>query len=172
MSRKSRQKKGRTLLQKAFPTWLAWPMLIVSLFLGAVACLSPLLSTPPPFEDTMPVSARLQKAQASYVRHHLHAIQLDFIDYDSLMISSKIAYPALLEKLEKAPAQTILDMRVDGKNILALSIDGDPIFSYEAACEAIAFDNRMGIPVGIFAFSMAAYAAWSLFIRWKYRRLT
>ena len=53
MSRKSRQKKGRTLLQKAFPTWLALPMLIVSLFLGAVACLSPLLSTPPPFEDTI-----------------------------------------------------------------------------------------------------------------------
>jgi len=171
MSRKSRQKKGRTLLQKVFPTWLALPMLIVSLFLGTIACLSPLISTPPPYDATIPVSATLQKVEANYVRHHLHAIHLDFFDYDSLIISPKIAYPALLEELESFPAQTIFDMRVDGKDILALSIAGKTILSYEAACKAIEFDNQMGIPVGIFALCMAAYAAWSLYIRWKYRKL-
>ena len=172
MSRKSRQKKGRTLLQKVFPPWLALPMLIVSLFLGAIACLSPMLSTPPPFEDTVPVSATIEKVEARYSRHHLHAIHLDFSDHDRLHISSKITYRALLDKIKSYPTGTIFDMRVDGKDILALSIAGETILSYEAACNAIAFDNQIGVPVGIFAFSMAAYAAWSLFIHWKYRRLT
>ena len=172
MSRKSRQKKGRTLLQKVFPTWLALPMLIVSIFLGTIACLSPFLSTPPPFEDTVPVSATLERVEASYVRHHLHAIHFDFSDHDRLSISSKVAYKALLDKLKVYPAGTIFDMRTDGSRILALSVDGAELLSYEAACKAITFDNRMGIPVGIFMLIMAVYSIWSLLITWKYRRLT
>ena len=172
MSRKFRQKKGRTLLQKVFPPWLALPMLIVSIFLGAIACLSPWISQPIPLEDTAAVSATFEKAEASYSRHHLHAIHLNFSDHERLTISSKISHKALLEKLKTYPAGTVFDMLLDGSDILALSIAGETILSYEAACNAIAFDNQIGVPVGIFAFSMAAYAAWSLFIHWKYRRLT
>ena len=172
MSRKSRQKKGRTLLKKAFPTWLALPMLIVSILLGAIACLSPWISQPIPLEDTAAVSATFEKAEASYSRHHLHAIHLNFSDHERLTISSKISHKALLEKLKTYPAGTVFDMLLDGSDILALSAGEEKILTYKAACKAIAFNNQFAIPIVIFSFCMAAYAAWSLFIHWKYRRLT
>lgn len=172
MSRKSRQKKGRKLLRNALPPWLAVPILLFALGLGILGFISPWISAPPPFEDTVPVSATLERVEASYVRHHLHAIHFDFSDHDRLSISSKVAYKALLDKLKVYPAGTIFDMRTDGSRILALSVDGAELLSYEAACKAITFDNRMGIPVGIFMLIMAVYSIWSLLITWKYRRLT
>ena len=41
MSRKSRQKKGRTLLTKALPLWLALPMLILALGAGVLCVTMP-----------------------------------------------------------------------------------------------------------------------------------
>lgn len=172
MSRKSRQRRGRALLQKVLPPWLALPILISSLGLGIITFLSPWLSAPPSFEDTLPVSATLEKVEASYVRHHLHAIQLDFSNHDRLTISPKVTYKALLDKLKSYPTGTVFDMRLNDSSILALSVNGEDVLTYEAACKAIAFDNQLGIPVGIFMFCMAGYSGYSLFIHWKYRRLT
>lgn len=178
MSRKSRQKQGRTLLQKVFPIWLAVPMLILALGLGILGFLSPWISQPIPLEDTIPVSATLSEVEGDYKyrnnRWKLQRIYLYFEDHDRLMFDAVLAHDALLEKLEAYPAGTVFDMRLEpnGMDVMTLSVDSVEVFSYEAACRAIRVNNVFGIALGIFFLIMAAYAAWSLFIRWKYRKLT
>lgn len=178
MSRKSRQKKGRTLLQKAFPTWLAASLLILALGMGILCMTLPWSSQPTPYEDTIPVSATITEVEGDYRyrRNHrsLERIYLYFEDHERLMFDPVLAHDALLEKLESSPAGTVFDMRLEpnGMDVMALSVDGAEVFSYEAACRAIQANNVLGIVWGIFSLAMGTYAAWSLFIRWKYRRLT
>lgn len=178
MSRKSRQKKGRTMLQKAFPTWLAAPILILAVGMGILCVTMPWISQPTPYEDTIPVSASIMEVEGDYShrRNHrsLERIYLYFEDHERLMFDPVLAHDALLEKLKSYPAGTIFDMQLEpnGIDVMTLSVDGAEVFSYEAACRAIRVNNVFGICWGIFSLVMAAYAAWSLFIRWKYRRLT
>lgn len=178
MSRKSRQKKGRTLLQKVFPPWLAIPVLILSLGVGILCLTMPWHAQPTPYEDTIPLSATMTevKGEYGYRRKHrkLNIIHLYFEDHTPLMFGRVLAHDALLERLENYPAGTVFDMRLEpnGIDIMTLSVDGVDVFSYEAACRAIWVNNDLGFGVGIFTLVMAAYAAWSLFIYWKYRRLT
>ena len=172
MSRKSRQKKGRTLLKKALPQWLALPMLIFSLIMGTVGFLSPTLSAPSPAENLVPISAALEQAEASYSGPHLHSIALFFTAHGRLSISPKIANRTLLKTLKSYPAGTVFDMLVDGTSILSLSTGETEILSYETACRAIRTNNHIGILLGLLMMIIAVYSAWSLTIHLQYRRLT
>ena len=177
MSRKSRQQTGRTLLQKVFPTWLALPMLIGSLWLCIFSFLSPWISKPIPLEDTIPLSAAMAKVEATYDSRHGHRelddIFIYFEDHERLIISDVLAREALLEKLEAYPAGTVFDMRIkpDSISIMTLAVDGVDILSYETACRSITINNNFGIVLGLIMLPIAGYAAWSLFIHWKYRKL-
>ena len=178
MSRKSRQKKGRTLLQKVFPAWLALPIFIIALAIGIFCLTMPWSIYPTPYEDTISVSATITEVKGDYKyrRNHrsLEKIYLYFENHDRLMFDSILAHDTLLEKLENYPAGTVFDMRLEpnGRDIMTLSVDGVDVFTYEAACRAITANNYFGIFWGTFSLIIAVYAAWSLFIHWKYRRLT
>ena len=178
MSRKSRQKGARNRLSRTLPfTWLSVVLLVAGLWMGALGLLGPWISQPTPYEETIPVSATLAevKGEYRYRRNHrrLRNIQLCFDDHEQLKFDRILANDTLLEKLEAYPAGTVFDMRLEpnGSDVMALSVDGVEVFSYEAACRAIRVNNVSGMVWGIFALVMAGYAAWSLIIRWRYRRL-
>lgn len=178
MSRKSRQKGARNMLAHAIPfTWLAAVMLIGALGLCIFGFLSPWISKPIPLADTIPVSATMTKVEATYDHRRIQELDnilIHFEDHERLIISDVIAHETLLEKLEAYPAGTVFDMQVepDGISIMTLSVDGVDVLSYEAACRAITANNYFGVILGIVMLPISAYAAWSLFIHWKYRRLT
>lgn len=178
MSRKSRQKGARNMLAHAIPfTWLAAVMLIGALGLCIFGFLSPWISKPIPLEDTIPVSAAMKKVEATYDARRRHReldnILIYFEDHERLMISNVLAHDALLEKLEAYPAGTVFDMHVqpNGTDIMTLSVAGADVLSYEAACRAITANNAFGVILGVIMLPIAIYAAWSLVIRWRYRRL-
>ncbi len=179
MSRKSRQKGARQQLSRALPfTWLAVVMMIGGLLLVMFGLLSPWISKPISLEDTIPVSATMTRVEGDY--HHrrnhrsLRKIYIYFEDHDRLMFDNVLAHETLLDKLKTYPAGTVFDMRLEpnGIDIMTLSVDGADVFTYEAACRAITVNNHFGIIMGITMLPITGYAAWSLFIRWKYRRLT
>ena len=178
MSRKSRQKKGRTILSKLLPVWILIPMLVIGLGAGILCVSMPWLRQPTPYEDTIPLSATMTAVEGEYGYHRKHrrldTIHLYFEDHDPLMFDRVLAHDSLLEKLEAYPAGTVFDMRLEsnGIDVMTLSVDGVDVFSYEAACRAIRVNNALAIPVGIFFLIAATYAAWSLCMTWKYRRLT
>ena len=178
MSRKSRQKKGRTILSKLLPVWMLIPILVISLGAGILCIAMPWLRQPIPYEDTIPLSATMTAVEGEYRYHRRHR-RLDFIhlyfeDHDPLMFDRVLAHDTLLEKLEAYPAGTVFDMRLEpnGIDVMTLSVDGVDVFSYEAACRVILVNNALTIPLGIFFLIAAAYAAWSLCMTWKYCRLT
>lgn len=178
MSRKSRQKKGRTLLAKLPPVWILLPMLLIGLG-GSILCMSmPWLHQPTPYEDTIPLSATMTQVEGEYGYHRRHRqlniIHLYFEDHDPLMFDSVLAHDSLLDKLEAYPAGTVFDMHLEpnGKDVMTLSVDGVDVFTYEAACRAIRVNNGLGAALGIFFLVAAVYAAWGLCMTWKYRRLT
>ena len=177
MSRKSRQKKGRILLSKLLPVWILIPMLVLSLSSGILCVTLPWFAQPTPYEDTIPLSATMTAVEGEY-RHHRKHLQLDIIhlyfdDHEPLMFDRVLAHEALLEKLETYPAGTVFDMHLEpnGKNVMTLSVNGTDVFPYEAACRAIRVNNGFGVGWGIFSLAAAIYAAWSLYMTWKYRRL-
>ena len=179
MSRKSRQKKGRALLDKLPSVGILVFFLVFGLGLGIMGCAAPWVSRPAAYEDTVPLSATLEQVKGDYksrrgLRYKLDEIYLYFSDHDHLYISSKVATKSRLNKLTAYPAGTVLDLRLapDGDSVLALSVDGTEVLSYEAACRAIRFDNALGLLLGLFALLfMAGYAIWGLCMTWKYRRL-
>ena len=178
MSRKSRQRDARKTLSRAIPfTWLAVVMLIGGLWLSIYGFLSPWISKPIPLADTIPVSATMTKVEATYDHRRIQELDnilIHFEDHERLIISDVIAHETLLEKLAAYPSGTVFDMRIqpDSTSIMTLAVDGVDILSYEAACRAITVNNYFGIILGCIMLPIAAYAAWSLFIHWKYRRLT
>lgn len=186
MSRKSRQKKALALLHRLPPVWVLIPLLIAGLWLGAIFTLGPWISPPTPLEDTVPLSATMQRVEGDYNYRRRRGFDLDDIyiycadegelyipDFDRLYIPDVIANETLLEKLEAYPAGTVFDMRLkpDSKSILTLSVDGVDVLSYEAACRAINTNNRLGVIVGVFMLFVAGYCIWGLIITWRYRRL-
>ena len=186
MSRKSRQKKGQRLLQKVPPVGVCVFLLIAGLWIGTVCSLMPWINQPTPREDTVPMSVTMQKVEGEYKkrRHggfklrdiHIYCADEEEIyipDFERLYISDVIASEPLLDKLEAYPAGTVFDVRLepDSKSILALSVDGTDILTYEAACRAITVNNRLLIIVGVFMLVVAGYALWALIVTWRYRRL-
>ena len=181
MSRKSRQQGAHKRLRQALPAWIAAVMLIGGLWLGILGSLSPLISQPIPLEETIAVSAVMTRVEGDYsfrgktqgTGWRLDNIFLFFEDHERLVIDGVIASETLLEKLEAYPAGTVFDMRVKpgSSGIVALAVDGTDVLSYEAACRAVTANNGFGILLGVVMLPIAGYAAWSLFIRWKYRRL-
>ena len=179
MSRKSRQKKGRTLLDKLPPVGILVFLLVVGLGMGLIGFSAPWVSRPAAYEDTVPLSATLEQVRGDYKYHRgrgydLDEIYLYFSDHDRLYISSKVATKSLLEKLEAYPAGTVFDLRLapDSDSVLALSVDGAEVLSYETACRAVRVDNAFGFLLGLFALLISSYALWGLCMTWKYRRLT
>lgn len=178
MSRKSRQKKGRSLLAKLPPVWVLIPMLIIGLGMGILCVTMPWFTPPTPYEDTIPLSATMTEVEGEYRYHRKHReledIYLYFEDHERLIIYDVIANETLLDKLEAYPAGTIFDMRLkpNGIDVMTLSVSSVDILSYEAACQAIRVNNIFGIAWGIFSLAVAGYAAWGLCMTWKYRRLT
>ena len=186
MSRKSRQKKGRTLLQKVPPVGVCVFLLIAGLWIGTIFTLGPWISQPTPLEDTVPMSVTMQRVEGEY-RKRLHGgfrlrniyiyfaeeDELYIPDFDRLYISDVIAGETLLDKLKAYPAGTVFDVRLkpDSKSILTLSVDGVELLSYEQACRAINTNNRFGVIVGVFMLFVAGYAIWALVVTWRYRRL-
>ena len=178
MSRKSRQKKGRTILSKLLPVWMLIPLLVLSLG-AAILCVSmPWIARPTPYEDTIPLSATMTEVEGEYGYHRRHRqldiIHLYFEDHEPLMFDRVLAHDSLLEKLEAYPAGTVFDMRLEpnGKDVMTLSVNGVDVFPYEAACRAIRVNNVLGVAISVFFLVAAIYAAWSLYMTWKYRRLT
>ena len=178
MSRKSRQKTGRTILSKLLPVWILIPMLVIGLGAGILCASQPWIARPTPYEDTIPLSATLTEVKGEYGYHRRHRqldiIHLSFEDHDPLMFDRVLAHDSLLEKLEAYPAGTIFDMRLEpnGIDVMTLSVDGVDVFTYEAACRAIRVNNALGVAMSVFFLVAAIYAAWSLYMTWKYRRLT
>lgn len=178
MSRKSRQKKGRSILSKLLPVWMLIPMLVIGLGAGILCVTMPWIAQPTPYEDTIPLSATIAEVEGEYrarrKRMELDMIYLYFEDHDPLMFDRVLTHDSLLDKLEAYPAGTVFDMRLEpnGIDVMTLSVDGVDVFSYEAACRAIQVNNALAIPLGIFFLVAAIYAAWSLCMTWKYRRLT
>ena len=183
MSRKSRQKGAQKKLSMAIPlTWLSILLLVGGLWIGILGFLSPLISQPVPLEDTIPISATMEKVEGDYTFRgktrktgwQLDNIFITFEDHERLHIGGVIASEALLEKLEAYPAGTVFDMHVKpgSTGILTLSVDGTDVLSYEAACRAITANNGFGVLLGFIMLPIAGYAAWSLAVRWTYRRLT
>ena len=178
MSRKSRQKKGRSILAKLPPVWILIPMLGIGLGMGILCISMPWLQQPTPYEDTIPLSATLTEVEGEYrarrKRMELDKIYLYFEDHDPLMFDRILAHDALLEKIENYPAGTVFDMHLmpNGIDVMTLSVGGVDVFSYEAACRAIRVNSGFGIVWGVFCLMVASYAAWGLLMTWKYRRLT
>ena len=178
MSRKSRQKKGRTILSKLLPVWMLIPMLVLSLGAGILCASLPWIARPTPYEDTIPLSAAMTEVEGEYKFHRkrreLEDIYLYFEDHERLIIPDVIANVTLLDKLDAYPAGTVFDMRLelDGIDVMTLSVNGVDVLTYEEACRAIRVNNALAIPLGIFFLVAAFYAAWSLCMTWKYRRLT
>ena len=178
MSRKSRQKKGRNLLQKLPPVWVLIPLLIICLGMGILCVTMPWFAQPTPYEDTIPLSATMTEVEGEYGYHRKHlrldTIHLYFEDHAPLMFDNILAHESLLDKLEAYPAGTVFDMRLkpSGINVMTLSVNGVDVFTYEAACRAIRVNNTLGFAWGIFSLAAAACAAWGLCMTWKYRRLT
>lgn len=178
MSRKSRQKTGRSILRKLLPVWILIPMLVIGLGAGILCTSMPWIAQPTPYEDTIPLSATMAEVEGEYKFHRkrreLEDIYLYFEDHDPLMFDRVLTHDSLLEKLEAYPAGTVFDMRLEpnGIDVMTLSVNGVDVFTYEAACRAIRVNNALAIPLGIFFLIAASYAAWSLYMTWKYRRLT
>lgn len=177
MSRKSRQKKGRTLLAKLPPVWILLPMLLIGLGVGILCIAIPWITPPTPYEDTIPLSATMTQVEGEYGYHRRHRqlniIHIYFEDHTPLKFDNILANDSLLDKLEAYPAGTVFDMHLEpnGTDIMALAVDGVDVFPYEAACRAIRVNNSVGFGWGIFSLIAAVYAAWGLCMTWKYRRL-
>lgn len=186
MSRKSRQKKGRTLLQKIPPVSVCVFLLIAGLWMGVIFTLMPWINQPAPLEDTIPMSVTMQKVEGDYDYRRRQGYDLDEIliyysdeklvylpDMQALYIPSVLSTEALLDKLTAYPAGTIFDVRTepDGRDIIALSIEGTEIIAYEDACKAMKTSNNLFVPLGIFMLATAGYAVWALVIHRRYRRL-
>lgn len=178
MSRKSRQKTGRSILAKLLPVWVLIPLLVLSLGAGILCISLPWLHQAAPYEDTIPLSATMTKVEGEYRAHRkrleLEKIYLYFENHDRLMFNNVLAHEALLDKLKAYPAGTVFDMRLepDGVDVMTLSVDGVDVFTYDEACRAIRVNNFLGAALGVFFLVAAIYAAWGLFMTWKYRRLT
>ena len=179
MSRKSRQKKGRSLLAKLPPTGILIFLLIVGLGIGALSISAPWTSRPVAYEDTIPLSATLERVEGDYQYQRkrgwkLYEIYLYFTDHFRLYISSNVASESLLNKLEAYPTGTVFDMRVkpESNAVMSLAAEGVDVLSYETACRAIHLDNGLGFLLGLFMLFMATYAAWGLVMTRKYRKLT
>ncbi len=185
MSRKSRQKKGNTLLQKIPPVSICIFLLIAGLWMGAVFSLRPWYNEPAPLEDTISRSVIMQKVEGYYNRirpHKLSSIRVYYADegdlvylpdMDCLYIRPVLTSQTLLNKLTAYPAGTVFDVRTepDGQDILALSVEGTELITYEQACQKLRTDNHLGVWIGMFMLCAAGYAVWALWIHWKYRRL-
>lgn len=186
MSRKSRQKKGRTLLQKIPPVSVCVFLLIAGLWMGVIFTLMPWINQPAPLEDTVPMSITMQKVEGDYDYRRRRGYDLDEIliyysdeklthlpDMKSLYIPSVLSTETLLDKLTVYPAGTIFDARVepDGRSIIALSVEGTEIIAYEDACKVIKTSNILFVPLGLFMLAAAGYAVWALCVHRKYRRL-
>ena len=65
-----------------------------------------------------------------------------------------------------------MQLKPNGIDVMALSVDGVDVLSYEASCRAIHVNNAFGFLLGLFLLFMAAYATLGLINTWKYRRLT
>lgn len=179
MSRKSRQKKGRSILSKLPPVWVLIFLLIVGLGMGSLSISAPWTSRPVAYEDTTALSATLTRIEGDYDYQRKRGWKLDdiylyFSDHDRLRISGIITSKSLLHELQSFPAGTVFDMRLEpnGIDVMALSVDGVDVLSYEAACRAIHVNNAFGFLLGLFMLFMATCAAWSLYMTWTYRRLT
>lgn len=186
MSRKSRQRKGRTLLQKTPPVSVCVFLLIAGLWMGVIFTLMPWIRHPAPLEDTIPVSITMQKVEGDYAYRRRQGYDLDEIriyysdeklvylpDCEWLYIPAVLSTETLLNKLAAYPIGTIFDARVepDGRSIIALSTEGAEIIAYEDACRTINTSNNLFVPLGVFMLAAAGYSVWALIIRWRYRRL-
>lgn len=178
MSRKSRQKKGRSILSKLLPVGMLIPILVLSLGAGILCVTMPWIARPMPYEDTIPLSATMTEVEGEYKFHRkrreLEDIYLYFEDHERLIIPDVIANETLLDKLEAYPTGTVFDMRLKpgGITVMTLSVDGVDVFTYETACRAIRVNNALGVAMSVFFLVAAIYAAWGLCMTWKYRRLT
>lgn len=177
MSRKSRQKKGRKLLRNVLPVWLAAVMLIGGLWLGLLGLASPFLRPAVSLEDTVAVSATVQQIHVEYGYHRKHrkvdSLFIDFEDHERLYIPNPACTDLTAEKVSAYPAGTVFDMRIlpGNRDILALSVTGEDVLTFESMQKVLAFDNALGILLGVIMLVIAAYAAWSLITSWRYRRL-
>jgi len=175
MSRKSRQRGARKLLQKALPLWLALPMFLLALGFGVFCVTMPFVAQPPDVADAAVVSATLEQVEPTYHAHRkrqeLHSIKLHFTDHDAMWISAAIASDALLDKLEDCPPGTVLEMQVVQDDVLAITVGDEALLTFKASMRALSVNNYLGFGLGVFFLALAGFCGWSLVIGWRYRRL-
>ena len=108
MSRKSRQKKGRSILAKLPPVGVLVFLLVVGLGMGPLSLSAPWTSRPVAYEDTIPLTATIERVTGDYEYHRrrgwdLDEIHLYFIDHDRLYISSKVSPNPCWRSLKPIP---------------------------------------------------------------------
>ena len=104
-------------------------------------------------------------------RKDLAEILIRFEDYEQLSIDSVIATEALLNRISVAPGTTF-DMLVhpNSSTILALSIDGEEIISFDAAMERLRKETTAFFWMGVCLYAAAAFGAYVVILRLKLRR--
>ena len=175
MSRKSRRRAAERKLRHTAPPAVALIILLAGLFLGTMFALPERIV---PREEAVRVTAALQEAQGVTRRRtgsrnrKLNTIRLCFSDHDPLFIRRAASTEELLAALSALPEGTVCDMLVPpgGATLLSLHIGGQEVITYADTAEQIARGNAAGPLIGLFFFLMGGYGAWSLLMRWQYRR--
>ena len=173
---KTRQNKLTRRLKKLPSLGQAIFLTVIGLLLGTVfTVLMHHTQGPVTMEEARPVSAVMEDVRGSYGRrirrNSLREILIRFEDYGQLSIDSAIATEALLNRISVAPGTTF-DMLVhpNSATILALSIDGEEIISFDDAMEKLHRETTGFFWMGVCLYAAATFGAYVVILRIKLRR--
>lgn len=174
---KTRQNKLTRRLRKLPSLGQAIILLVIGLLMGtAFTVLMDYTQGPVTMEEARPVSAVLEDVRGSYGRrsrrNSLREILIRFEDYDQLGIDHPVANKAMLDKLLSVTPGTTFDMHVhpNSSTILALSIDGEEIVSFDDAVAKLRGENKVFFWMGVCLSAAAAFGAYVVILRLKHRR--
>lgn len=175
---KTRQNKLTRRLKKLPSLGRAIFFLIAGLIMGTVfTVLMNYTQGPVTMDEAIPVSAVMEDVRGSYTHRYrqgtrLQEILIRFEDYEQLDIDSVIATESLLTRLSAIPSGTTFDMLVhpNSTTILALSIDGEEIVSFDDAVAKLQWENNGFFILGMVMYFFAAVGAVTMVIRIRLRR--
>lgn len=175
---KTRQNKLTRRLKKLPSLGQAILMLVVGLVLGTVFIfLMQYTQGPVSINEAIPVSAVMEDVRGSFTHRYrqgtrLQEILIRFEDYEQLDIDSIIATESMLTRLAGVPSGTTFDMLVhpNSTTILALSIDGEDILTFEDCMAKLQRENAGFFWLGMAMYFLAVFGAATAIIRIRLRR--
>lgn len=182
MSRKSRQRAGNRKLRPTVPFWVGVALLVAGLLAGSV-CIFGVQhwNSPVTRAEAISVTGTLESAKPTYkrvrksTRTKLSAVMLYFTDVEGYMLVPRaLTDQALADTLTALPAGTTVDMLAHPHNdnrILSLTVEGTELVSFDEALEALRRERNAALALGLFLYALAAYGAWSAWMRCQYRRV-